>query len=123
MTEAGDDFRQHGVRDRLAVSDDAVEVKNQCTHYFNSGEDQRVACLICGPAPKWTDATESSRTLSVAWCVDQAPPVSPPSPPTTFIRTHGWRRLSGARRIRIQDAAWWVRTGSTPACHSSRQKY
>src|SRR5229473_1286310 len=79
MTQAGYNFCQNGVRDRLAVSDDAVEVENQCTHYFNSGEDQGVACLICGPAPKWTDATESSRTLSVAWCVNQAPPVRPPS--------------------------------------------
>src|ERR1700682_5914038 len=79
MTETSYSFCQHGVRDRLAVGDDAVEVKNQCTHYFNSGEDEEVACLICGPAPKWTDATESGRTRSVAWCVNQAPPVRLPS--------------------------------------------
>jgi len=77
--QTGDSFCQNDVRDRLAVSDDAVEVKNQCTRHFNSGEDQRFACLICGLASKWTDATESSRTLSVAWCVNQALPVRPPS--------------------------------------------
>src|SRR3981081_2164440 len=79
MTQTGDSFCQNDVRDRLAVSDDAVEVKNQCTRHFNSGEDQRFACLICGLASKWTDAPESSRTLSVAWCVNQALPVRPPS--------------------------------------------
>src|ERR1700730_7295908 len=54
MTQTGYNFCQNGVRDRLAVSDDAVEVKNQCTHYFNSGERPGFAFLICGLASKWT---------------------------------------------------------------------
>jgi hypothetical protein len=38
MTEPGNGFRQNGIGNRLAVSDDAVEVKNQCAHYFNLGK-------------------------------------------------------------------------------------
>src|ERR1700730_6909093 len=33
---------------------------------FRGRPGRRMLRLICGPAPKWTDATESSRTLSVA---------------------------------------------------------
>jgi hypothetical protein len=46
-----------------------------------------------------------------------------PVAPTTFFHTPGPRRPSGARRIRTRGAACSVRTGSTPACHSSRHKY
>jgi hypothetical protein len=40
MTEAGYSFRQNGIGDRLAVGDDAVEVKNQRAHNFNPGNGQ-----------------------------------------------------------------------------------
>src|ERR1700716_3380711 len=38
MTEAGYNFCQNGICDRLAIRDHAIEVKNQCAHCFNSGE-------------------------------------------------------------------------------------
>jgi len=69
---------------REPLNDESRKLRFRCTGSTRSavcgrlGEfgrgrgDQEVACLICGPAPKWSDATESSRTLSVAWCVNQA---------------------------------------------------
>ena len=48
MSEPGNGFRQHGIGDCLAVGDDAVEVKNQRAHCFNSCKDLGFAHLTCG---------------------------------------------------------------------------
>ncbi|WP_249132924.1 hypothetical protein [Bradyrhizobium sp. AUGA SZCCT0182] len=50
MTEAGDRFRQNGIGDRLAVSDDAVKVENQCAHDYQFQEGIEIRRLACGPA-------------------------------------------------------------------------
>src|SRR5690349_1234898 len=51
MAEPGNSFRQNGVGNRLAVSDDAVEIKNQCAHNFSPGKDQ-VRAFNMRPAMK-----------------------------------------------------------------------
>src|SRR5260370_36812568 len=50
MTETGDDFRQNGIRNRLAIGDDAIEIEDQCAHYCDSREGPGSAFLACAPA-------------------------------------------------------------------------
>jgi hypothetical protein len=37
MAQIAYNFCQNGICNGFAVGDDAVEAKNQCGHYFNSG--------------------------------------------------------------------------------------
>ena len=53
ITQPGDGFRQHGIGDRFAVGDDAVEVEDQRAHFSTPGI-KKPARLICDPPSKWT---------------------------------------------------------------------
>ena len=50
MAETGNDFRQNGIGDRLAIGDDAVEIEDQCAHCCDSREGPASALLTYAPA-------------------------------------------------------------------------
>ncbi len=74
MTEVAYGIRQDGIRDRFAVGDYAVEIKNKRAHPMPPCHapvrEQKFARLIRGAGIGVDSRNRSGRTLSVALCIN-----------------------------------------------------
>src|SRR6187397_182135 len=109
MAEPGDRFRQNGIGNRLAVGDDAVEVKNQRAHYFNSCKRFRVRAFNMRLGRKGLAQPKTVEHFPLL-CVSLAPRFAVQRRPAPSSLLLGKLALSLAKQIGLAvdpDRALW----------------